>query len=78
METMNATPNAVDASSQGADAPNPAVAAMPASAAPVTSSIPQVGDLTAQGAVFGVRRHSDGLVEISFNGIDWQPCDAAG
>lgn len=35
-------------------------------------AIPQVGDVTPNGVIFGVRRFDVGGCEISFNGVDWQ------
>lgn len=65
------TSNAASAPSLVVDAPSPAVDATPVSA-DITSSIPQVGDITPHGVLFGVRRHADGAIEVSFNGADWQ------
>lgn len=36
-------------------------------------AVPQVGDVTPYGVIFGVRTFSAGGSEISFNGVDWTP-----
>jgi hypothetical protein len=70
-EATNRTTEAtVDAAVPATDATSPAADAGAASA---TSSFPQVGDLTPRGVIAGVRNHSDGRCEISFDGAAWQP-----
>lgn len=67
----NATNEALDATIKPADATNPAANAD--ETAPGTSSPPQVGDVIPRGVIAGVRLHSDGRREISFDGAEWQP-----
>jgi hypothetical protein len=70
-----ATNDAADATMPPVDATIPPAgqAADAAEASSAASSIPQVGDLIPRGVIVGVRLHSDGRCEISFDGAGWQP-----